>query len=561
MRLLHAKLFTFHEFFSDVPPYAILSHTWGEDEVTLNDILQGKARSKKGFQKIQWCASQALKDGYQYVWVDTCGIDKSSSSELSEAINSMFQWYKNSKVCYVYLVDVQESDVRTIQNKDSQFRKSRWFTRGWTLQELLAPKHVHFYSTDWKSIGAKKEFMITRLLSEITSIPEAYLIGKTLGDVSIAVRMSWASKRVTTRLEDTAYCLLGIFNVNMPLLYGEGDKAFLRLQEEIMKNSEDRSLFTWVTGDFEPSHLWQSVEEWNPEIPVLRTPESALLAPSPACYVLEVPTTIALGAEDGGTTFTEPYFTTNKGLCITLPLFPLDPQSDVYVAAISIAPFGHRYAVLLRCISNAQKRFVRIQTSNMILWNIEGPLSFRPQTIYVAPGKSSHYRKPVTLVMIECRWKQPILTAERKQVYTSDVTHWAYPNSKLPQDDLPMNPGESCVVVYALPRFKIRFLVIIRCTRAGRCIVGIEPDNINTPEQLLTKWKKAGWADLRPSVLNTLALEEYLSLPDQYLRVKITGFPVKIDSEKGTAYIRYCLELSHATKNGDPGMKLPDRPK
>jgi hypothetical protein len=233
MHLLYIKYLTFHKCFNKFPPYAIFSHTWGDKEVTMEDMLQERARSKKGFKNIDYCATQALKNGYDFIWVHTCCILKTSSSELSEAINSMFQWYGNSKVCYAYLADVEEKDIPLLRTKDSKFRKSRWFTRGWTLQELLAPSEVLFYSADWKYIGSEEESM-GDLLEEITGINLKHLDGFDLQCASISERMFWASKRKTTRREDITYCLLGIFNVNMPLLYGEGDKAFFRLQEEIL---------------------------------------------------------------------------------------------------------------------------------------------------------------------------------------------------------------------------------------------------------------------------------------------------------------------------------------
>lgn len=172
---------------------------------------------------------------------DRCCINKNSSAELSEAINSMFSWYKNAQVCYAYLSDV--GIVTSLQQKQTDIKKSRWFTRGWTLQELLAPSSVVFFSNDWQSLGTKAE--LSDLLSDITDIDVDILRGLDLGFASVAQKMSWASARHTTRVEDVAYCLLGIFNVNMPLLYGEGNKAFHRLQEEILKGSNDLSLFAW----------------------------------------------------------------------------------------------------------------------------------------------------------------------------------------------------------------------------------------------------------------------------------------------------------------------------
>ncbi|KAN0102226.1 HET domain containing protein [Hyaloscypha variabilis] len=201
------------------------------------------AKLKAGYTKIERCCDQAVGDGYDYVWIDTCCIDKSSSAELSEAINSMYMWYKSAKICYAYLADVKPL-LRTRLSPLAQFERSRWFTRGWTLQELIAPAKVEFFAGDWSRFGTKAGFHSA--LSQVTGIDEGTLTGgRDLREVSIAKKMSWASKRVTTRPEDIAYCLLGIFGVNLPLLYGEGEKAFIRLQEEIMRNSDDQSLFAW----------------------------------------------------------------------------------------------------------------------------------------------------------------------------------------------------------------------------------------------------------------------------------------------------------------------------
>ena len=188
----------------------------------------------------------AHSDGLNYAWIDTCCIDKSSSSELSEAINSMWKWYKNSGICYVYLSDVSLSDVSPKHSKSTVHRldQSRWFRRGWTLQELLAPDTVVFYDQTWLEIGSKQ--FLRKALTRICRISPGHLADPT--SASIAAKMSWAANRDTTREEDVAYSLLGLFDVNMPLLYGEGKKAFLRLQLEIIQKSSDESIFAW-TGE------------------------------------------------------------------------------------------------------------------------------------------------------------------------------------------------------------------------------------------------------------------------------------------------------------------------
>ncbi|KAN0122086.1 Heterokaryon incompatibility protein (HET) domain containing protein, partial [Hyaloscypha variabilis] len=254
MRLLHASSFQLKSFEGDaIPPYAILSHTWGEDEVSFQDIHGPDASSKVGFKKIQLICSHALEHGLQYVWVDTCCIDKTSSAELSEAINSMFRWYQKSRYCYAYLADVP--DGTDVHSPSSTFATSRWFSRGWTLQELLAPIHLEFFSSGGQELGSRQTLSGT--ISSITLIGEEYLSApgpnSLLEEASIAKRMSWCSCRNTTRIEDIAYCLLGIFGINMPLLYGEGERAFVRLQEEIMKVSNDQSLFAWEYESYNTS--------------------------------------------------------------------------------------------------------------------------------------------------------------------------------------------------------------------------------------------------------------------------------------------------------------------
>lgn len=228
--------------------YAILSHKWGEEEVGFQAMQDWQKASRlRGFDKIQMACDEAVKDGLEYVWVDTCCINKDSSAELREAINSMYRWYENSSICYVFLDDV---DVGCRKVK-KQMRSSIWFTRGWTLQELIAPRELKFFDRGWAYMGSKESLIHD--LAKWTGIDSSVLChSKAYSSFPIAVRMFWASKRATTRVEDTAYCLMGIFGVNMPLLYGEGEKAFLRLQLEIIKDSDDHSVFAWPIEREEP---------------------------------------------------------------------------------------------------------------------------------------------------------------------------------------------------------------------------------------------------------------------------------------------------------------------
>ncbi|KAI0535072.1 heterokaryon incompatibility protein-domain-containing protein [Xylaria digitata] len=247
MWLLNPCSWEMKEFIShkQAPPYAILSHTWGDEEVSFiewQDESFKLVEKKEGFNKIRLCCKQAASEGLEWVWIDTCCIDKRSSVELSEAINSMFKWYKSAVVCYVYLFDI---------------------TRGWTLQELIAPREVVFYSNSWQALGIRSK--LSSHLARTTRIDESFLTGRSLEKASIAQRMSWAVKRTTSREEDVAYCLLGIFNVNMPMIYGEGLKALRRLQELLVReHPQDHSLFAWGKVVKEPSNtVYDNEQIWG----------------------------------------------------------------------------------------------------------------------------------------------------------------------------------------------------------------------------------------------------------------------------------------------------------
>jgi hypothetical protein len=368
--------FSLVEFIGDTPRYAILSHTWGPTgtEVTYKDLVEGTGKDKAGYKKIRACGRQSAKAKYKYFWVDTCCIDKTSSAELSEAINSMYRWYGEAGVCFAYIEDASPSlpmSQWTISN-------IRWFTRGWTLQELLAPQEVEFFDSDWYALGTRTEH--APLLSTITKIDsealERHFGYKMNGRVdlrifSIASKMSWAAERTTTRSEDVAYCLLGIFDVNMPLLYGEGStKAFVRLQEEIMKGSDDQSLFAWCrpnTSSKAPGDKDQ------------------LLAKSPFDFI------------DSGSVrhipnsdVNDPYAMTNKGLHITLQIAQL--EGAFHVALLSCKVDRDRVAIVLH--SSQGNRYSRVALNSLkfqeaisslpfLRWDATQELCFSDKTIYV----------------------------------------------------------------------------------------------------------------------------------------------------------------------------------
>lgn len=327
---------------SAIPPYAILSHTWTGQEVVYTDIAANTAKTKRAYHKIEYTCRQALSDGYDYAWADNCCIDKSSSAELSEAINSMYEWYRRAETCYVYLADCpKDADVNDAQ---SNFAKSRWFTRCWTLQELIAPSDLTFYSQDWVEIGKKRT--MSKALSDITGIDEDIVNGSLPPEsASIAKRMSWAACRQATRPEDVAYSLMGLFDVNMPMLYGEGAKAFLRLQEEIMKLSNDHSLFAWTDTDASSdSH-------------------HSLLARSPANFIYS---NSILPYEDWEPR--TPYSITNRGLQIDLRLN--QRGVNIYVAALD-CPCPPDYednrflGIYLKKVSDGDEQYVRVKVGRL----------------------------------------------------------------------------------------------------------------------------------------------------------------------------------------------------
>lgn len=229
------------------PAYAILSHRWREEEEVLFEEvkhLSSLPSARGGVQKIRNCeALIKSEDGIDAFWIDTCCINKDSSAELQEAINSMYRWYRDAEICYAYLDDVDICPDAPSET-ESRIRASEWFTRCWTLQELIAAQKVVFYDRTWQRIGTRDN--MTDLISSITGIPTGLLLGKAvLSDFSVAQRMSWAAHRQASRVEDESYSLLGLFGISLPMLYGEGDRAFLRLQEEIIRSSADQSILSW----------------------------------------------------------------------------------------------------------------------------------------------------------------------------------------------------------------------------------------------------------------------------------------------------------------------------
>lgn len=245
-------------------PYAILSHTWTPgQEVTYQELVSGDGKGKSGFKKITFCGKQAMNDGLLYFWVDTCCIDKSDPAELTTAINSMFRWYRNAAKCYVYLADVSmpngNGDNTQVHQStwEAAFRSSKWFTRGWTLQELIAPTIVEFFSKEGRQLGDKTSLQIP--IHEITRIPITALQGNPFSDFSVKERKEWAAQRETTVQEDIVYCLIGLCEVSMPLLYGEGKEiALKRLDVAVKDLSPDISKRKDRKGNYQLSNFNRS---------------------------------------------------------------------------------------------------------------------------------------------------------------------------------------------------------------------------------------------------------------------------------------------------------------
>jgi hypothetical protein len=350
MRLLNVYSLSVDSFPGEAPEYAILSHTWEDGEVTLQDLEKGAGVERKmGFGKIQHVCDIAKRAGLKWVWIDTCCIDKTSSAELSEAINSMFMYYQQAKICYAYIADVKEhvfSTAYTTGHMVSHFPKCKWLTRGWTLQELIAPRSMDFYSAEWVNVGSKDSF--AESLSRATGIPAQSLKAGDVSSVAVCEKMRWLATRETTRPEDLAYCALGIFDINMPLLYGEGkDRAFRRLQEEILRASDDPTIFLWTADETDTSEFW------------------GLLAQSPSQFQNSPMKASELGSiisvTDSSTA------TTSQGLAVSWQVAPVrgDQSGTLFVAFL--ARRGRvMYTLLLQKMDYAGVTFARVAAHTKI---------------------------------------------------------------------------------------------------------------------------------------------------------------------------------------------------
>jgi hypothetical protein len=314
--------------------YAILSHLWEPQNSSLREIVfhelealsskerqafpklhdlnSDTARKRREF-KIGLFCDMAYTHGYQWAWIDTCCIDKRSSAELTEAINSMFRWCKQADRCYVYFNDVSwNKDNVEDEESYGRLNEGEWFKRGWTLQELLAPRSLHCYDKNWKWFGDK--ISLSEQFSMATGISDAHLHDQSTA--SVAMKLSWAAYRQTSRIEDVAYSLLGLFDINMPMLYGEGENAFQCLQRKIIKKLDDESIFGW-----------SSAETFRP---------NGMLAPSPAAF-----------ADCGGVKKSA------DGVAVRLPYAMTDKGLELYVDVPR--PLDHQHLTIVFGLNGEQR--------------------------------------------------------------------------------------------------------------------------------------------------------------------------------------------------------------
>lgn len=268
--------------------YAVLSHRWVGPETTFHQYEKHVAELKSGstalspqLERIHGACICARNKGIEWLWIDSCCINKLSAVEETESINSMYRWYRHSVLCITYLYDVELDD--TLEPTDPRIfnnsggKPAEWFSRGWTLQELLASGKMEFYDKNWKSMGTKRDMKAS--LSKLTGIDENYLTGaEDFRNACVATKMSWMAKRTTTREEDIAYSMVGLFGVTISPVYGEGPRAFMRLQEVTLSSSSmDESLFAWKMPALNAGRQYNRQSSWKED-------EWGLLAPSPAWF-------------------------------------------------------------------------------------------------------------------------------------------------------------------------------------------------------------------------------------------------------------------------------------
>ncbi|ETN38886.1 uncharacterized protein HMPREF1541_06927 [Cyphellophora europaea CBS 101466] len=283
MRLIDTRTLELADFGNHLPSaqYAILSHRWGDNEVTYRQYMaldksllraQTPRAYSSGLDKILWGCHMARRNNLRYFWIDTCCINKNNEddqTELSASVMSMWKWYHEAAICYIFLatITLSAAEVERDPNafmewhhsKDSEDRDygrpAEYFRRGWTLQELLAPRRAIFFNATWSFIGSRLQ--LVDQIYNATNIAKQYInSNEGIRLASIAARLSWAGGRETTREEDRVYSLIGLFDINMDIRYGEGyERAFYRLQKEIVENDPSEDIFAWTSDKLAKSGL------------------------------------------------------------------------------------------------------------------------------------------------------------------------------------------------------------------------------------------------------------------------------------------------------------------
>ena len=419
MWLLDTATLKLRHFITDIPDYVILSHTWGDGEVGFDDIAQPYAKEMAGYTKIWQCCARAVLAGFEWAWVDTCCIDKRSSAELSEAINSMYRWYWDAAVCYAYISDWSSTE--------ENFQSSRWFKRGWTLQELLAPDVIEFFDSDWQFRGTKSSLLDT--VHDATKIETQYLVDReAIKQATVAAKLSWAACRTTTREEDMAYCLLGLVQVNMPMLYGEGAGAFYRLQLEIIKQTNEHTIFAWETSD-----TWQ---------------HTSIFAPSPAPFMntADLQRTVARVREELTT-----HEITNHGLRITFPCISVD-HSRVIAVLDCTASVGKHVGLWLERLDSGVYRRLAAPRASVTEHDIK---EATPTTMHIEAYNQSQSQQPKNLWTMKLRCTPKSFTIHEMSTGSRSATTSFYPlldpKHKLALfKDLVLEDGEFVCVMFSL---------------------------------------------------------------------------------------------------------------
>ena len=562
MRLINVHTLVMEDFsVREKPPYAILSHTWGnvKDEVSFADFQDPSiSRKKPGFKKIQLMITymKAKAAEINHMWVDTCCIDKSSSTELSYAINSMFQWYSKARICYVYLSDVHLSDEHLPADKDSGavndktpgafelLRNKRWFSRGWTLQELLAPENVVFFDANWRKIGDKAS--CRNAISSITGI-EAWILEKaytfrlrTLLDTSStpillwSTGMRWSSKRNTSRPEDTAYCLMGIFDVHMPLLYGEGQRiAFRRLQDEMVKRTSSNSLLTW--GLDLSLRIGENIDP-NIIFPQTLTP-LPILADSP-CQFADTPVLGTLHIFKKQASDYKAWVVSNRGIELEMLLitneawFRDDPIGDDGIQkrhelAIAVLPFRLssrviEYIGFLLSGNSEECMYNRISTPNgTATVKISGRLAAQASSQVICLSDVQAYREHRTPSA-----RSKIIYLESTEFQVQDVLlsrcDWNWDDRSLMfQPDIPGDFQEALVKIVSNKRPKSIFYLLLSNSIVRR-------HEMPSPQPQSKHWhfRKPGITVVQNDLAERL-LNDNNSLPQRVLEVDIKKLMIK----------------------------------